>query len=133
MPENIVDVEVVGGPRIPVDWKQGMNAQDALEEAYAKVNSSERFTYALQYYGPSLGYLVLMINETYDSFLSSSAPFFYWEFLLNGQPATSGIDHTPLNAGDHILFSFERYQPDVHSKSMLRAKYEYQTTGLRNK
>src|SRR5712672_1126328 len=104
-----VVVEVAGGPSVQVVWKQGMTAQDALEAAYGQINNSSAFTYALQFYGSTVGYLVMMINETYDSFISSAEPFFYWEFLLNNQPAAQGIDNTVLSAGDVIKFSFEQY------------------------
>ena len=73
---SAVSLEVVGGPSVQVPWKLNMTAQDALEAAYDQINSSATFTYALQFYGSQLGYLVLMINETYDSFISSAAPFF---------------------------------------------------------
>lgn len=129
--KEIVDVEVVGGPRTTVAWTKGMNAQDALEEAYRLINDTKKFTYALQYFGSSLGYLVLMFNETYDSFISSSSPFFYWEILVNGTPATQGIDHILLQPGDHLMFSFERYDPVKHQSSTLRAKYEHQVSAQR--
>jgi hypothetical protein len=63
---STVSLEVVGGPSVEVPWKAGMTAQDALEAAFNQINSSATFTYALQFYGSELGYLVLMINETYD-------------------------------------------------------------------
>jgi len=47
--------------------------EDAIEAAQQS-SGAPTFTFALQYYGPTLGYLVLMINETYDSFISSAAP-----------------------------------------------------------
>lgn len=121
-----VRVEVSGGPTTNVPWKQNMTAQDALEEAYNDINSSSTFTYALQFYGALLGYLVMMINETYDSFVSSAEPFFYWEFFLNGKPATQGIDNTILSAGDVVSFSFEQYVPTKHKGSLLEAKRQLQ-------
>ena len=48
----------------------------------------------------------MMINETYDSFISSAEPFFYWEFFVNGQSATKGIDNTILSSGNTISFRF---------------------------
>jgi hypothetical protein len=84
-----VSLEVAGGPFVEVPWKAGMTAHVALEAAYNQINSSATFTYALQFYGSQLGYLVLMINETYDSFISSAEPFYYWEFLVNDVSAMS--------------------------------------------
>lgn len=123
-----VTVEVVGGPSVNVPWFEGMNAQQALEGAYNEINNASQFTYGLQYFGTNLGNLVMMINETYDSFISSSAPFFYWEFLVNGTPASAGIDNTLLNAGDVVGFSFEMYETEKHSQSLLRFKHEFQIT-----
>jgi hypothetical protein len=125
-PKEIVDVEIVGGPRVTIAWSKGMNAQNGLEEAFRVINNTTKFTYALQYFGSSLGYLVLMMNETYDSFISASSPFFYWEILVNGTPATTGIDHIMLQPGDHLMFTFERYDPVKHAASTLKAKYEHQ-------
>jgi hypothetical protein len=123
---STVSLEVVGGPFVAIPWTSGMTAQDAIEAAYNKINSSATFTYALQYYGPDLGYLVLMINETYDSFISSAEPFYYWEFVVNNVPAGKGIDNTTLSEGDVVRFSFERYIPDKHKGSLLEVKREFQ-------
>lgn len=121
-----VTLEVIGGPSIEVPWKSGMTAQNALEAAYDQINSSATFTYALQFFGSQLGYLVFMINETYDSFISSAEPFYYWEFLVNGQPATKGIDNTILSADDTVQFSFEQYIPAKHKGSLLETKRAFQ-------
>jgi hypothetical protein len=128
--EQIVSLEVVGGPRVVLKWFPNMNAQDALEAAWIKINSTEKFTYVLQYYGLNLGYLVLMINETYDSFVSSSFPFFYWHFFVNGEPASAGIDNTKLNPSDHVRFSFDHYVPEEHKGTTMEAKYQFQTSGI---
>jgi hypothetical protein len=125
MPSS-VSLEVVGGLTVQLSWKANMTAQDALEAAYDQINSSATFTYVLQFYGAQLGYLVSMINETYDSFISSAAPFFYWEFLVNDKPAMKGIDNTILSAGDAVKFSFEQYIPAKHKGSLLETKREFQ-------
>lgn len=128
-----VKVEIVGGPKVSVPCSAGMNAQTALERAYALINSTASFTYALQYYGPTLGYLVSMINETYDTFPNAGStaaqPYFYWDFLVNGNSSMTGIDETPLNAGDTIRFRFDAYDPAVHIASTLEVKHIAQTQG----
>jgi hypothetical protein len=53
-----------------------MNAQNALELAYDQINSTEKFTYGSQYFKRTLGYLVFMVNETYDTFTSPATPYF---------------------------------------------------------
>jgi hypothetical protein len=111
-----------------------MTAVNALEQAYGVVNPNEQFTYALQWYGNQLGYLVIMINETYDSFISKGGamaqPFFYWEFYLNGQPAQQGVSYTVLNAGDEVKFTFEMYSSGTHAGTLVTAKHRYQTEGI---
>jgi hypothetical protein len=81
-----------------------MNAQNALELAYDQINSTGKFTYGFQYFERTLGYLVFMVNETYDTFTSSATPYFYWEVFVNGKPQNVGIDGTMLNAGDVVGF-----------------------------
>lgn len=120
-----VSVEISGGPCAVIPWTQGMNAQNALEGAYAVLNNSQVFTYTLQFYGAQLGYMVAMVNETYDSFISSANPFFYWEFLLNGSPSSTGIDSTILQAGDVLLFEFQQYDPARHAGTGVGAKHAF--------
>ena len=122
MSTSTVTVQVVFGPTIIVPWTTGMNAQQAIEEAYNTQVPAGEFTYALQYYGTSLGYLVVMINETYESYMSSAAPFYFWEFLVNGTAATTGIDGTILNSGDVVTFEFQVYNP-IQASPTVAAKY----------
>jgi Domain of unknown function (DUF4430) len=122
-----VTVTVTGGPSVQIPWTGGMNAQNALEVAYATINNSQQFSYGLQYYGPGLGYLVFMMNETYDSFMSTAAPFYYWEFYYNGQPAQQGIDETMLNDGDTVNFTFSTYIPGAAARPQLDAKHAKRT------
>ncbi len=128
-----VTVSVTGGPSATVPWRDGMTAQDALEAAYDALNSTEQFTFSLQFFGSKFGYLVIMINETYDSFISKGGnlarPFFYWQFLVNGQPATGGVSTTRLAAGDHAQFEFEMYVEERHEGTMMGMKHRYQTSG----
>ena len=68
----------------------------------------------------------MMINETCDSFSSSAAPFFCWEFLLKDSPAQSGIDDVTLDVGDVAGFSFETYEATRHAASTLKSKHARQ-------
>jgi hypothetical protein len=126
-----ITVTVEDGPTVSVGWKAGMNAQDAIEAAQQQAGTPA-LTFALQYYGANLGYLVLMINETYDSFISSAAPFFYWEFLVNGQPSSTGIDSTKVNDGDLLTFSFTVYNASIHAATPLGAKHRLRTEQLKS-
>ena len=130
---NSVTVTIAGGPSATVPWQQGMTALQAMELAQGIIepDPNQQFTFGLQYYGASLGYLVNMINETYDSFISkggeSASPFFYWQFLVNSQPPTQSIDRTILSAGDEIRFEFEIYIAERHQSTLLSSKHKYQT------
>jgi hypothetical protein len=118
-----VTVEVSGGPTVSVDWTDGMNAETALERARNKIPAPAKLDFALQYFGRDLGYLVVMINGTFESFQPASAPNFYWDFLVNDRPAEKGIDGTVLQPGDKITFKFERYVPETHENTLLGVKY----------
>lgn len=129
----VVTVQVVGGPMAQVPWSNRMTALHAIELAQGVIEplSNEQFTFALQYYGATLGYLVNMINETYDSFISrggeSARSFFYWQFMLNNKPARQSVERTTLNAGDVISFEFEAFDPEHHQGTLLAAKHARQT------
>jgi hypothetical protein len=119
-----VTVEISSGPTITVPWVAGMNAKQALEAAYNQVRNSQQFTYSLQFYGSTFGYLVSMVNETYDTFFSSSDPFFYWAFYVNGNIAPKGIDSTILKQGDVVMFQYQLYDPNQHAASQLGIKHQ---------
>ncbi len=113
-------VKVIHGPTINISWTSGMNAQQAIEEAYTKEHT--KFNCSLQFYG-TLGYLVSMINETYDSYVRTADPYYYWEFMINGTPAPKGIDQTILNDNDIISFEFQLYTKHLDSKSTIHKKH----------
>ena len=118
MPENVT-IEVAQGPTIIVPWSAGMNVQQAMELAYAQSQPSG-FSFAIQYYGSQLGYLVIMIDGQYESI---NPPLSYWEFFYNGSPAQKGIDSIILNAGDVAAFELQPYSAATHSNSTVQAKH----------
>lgn len=126
-----VSVSIAGGPSATVPYESDMTALRAIELAQGIIepDPNEQFTFALQYYGDSLGYLVNMINETYDSFISrggeKATPFFYWHFLVNNTPSTLSVDRTTLREGDSITFEFQMYSSSLHSNTLLEAKHKY--------
>jgi len=130
-----VTVEVAGGPRASVAWQNGMSALRAMERAQEAIepDPNEQFTFALQYF-TGLGYLVIMINETYDSFISrggeKASPFFYWQFLVNGSPAPGSVEGTELNAGDVVRFEFEMFVAESHKGTGLETKFRHQAGHL---
>ncbi|MCR6651302.1 MAG: DUF4430 domain-containing protein [Cellvibrionaceae bacterium] len=115
-----ISVSIAGGPATDISWTSGMNAQAALELAEDAL--TEEFIYSLEYYGSGLGYLVNMINETYDTFKSSSRPYFYWEFSVNGAPSPTGVDQTILSDGDAITFTFKSYDAE-NTSNQIAAKH----------
>jgi hypothetical protein len=126
----MITVTINGGPpTFEVVFVENMNIQDALEAAYNSPTGSKNLAYSLQFYGKSLGYLVNMVNETYDSFIAPNSyqPFFYWEILLNNTPITKGIDNTKLMDGDSVEFMYTRYIPDAHENSTLAVKFNQRT------
>lgn len=130
-----VKVQVIGGPGADVVWAPGMTVLQAMELAQAQIepNPKEQFTFALQYYGAGLGYLVCMINETYDSFISrggeQATPFFYWNFQINDKDVMGSVDRTAVKDGDVVEFEFKAYDPNAHAATSLGAKHKKQTTG----
>jgi len=126
---NEVTVSVEGGPSATVAFTQGMTALKAMEAAHAKIepDPNEQFTFALQFYGAGLGYLVSMINETYDSFISrggeNASPFFYWNFLVNEVPSDRSVYSKTLVEGDRVLFRFERFVEHAHRGTLLAVKH----------
>lgn len=113
-----ITVEITSGPSVTVTYSAGMNAQQALEGAEQAIGDSSKFLFGLEYYGYSgsqyVGYLVSMINNTYESFPgSTSGPYAYWEFLVNGRSSSNGIDTTILSDGDVVTFTLTQYQPQT--------------------
>jgi|GEM_PF-2748804 len=99
-----------------VPWSQGMNAQNALEQAYA---TGTGYSFSLQYFGVPLGYEVM----SFDGIAAQQGTDtgFYWEFIYNGNPARQGIDSTILNDGDTLLFSYVAFNEAVHSRKRVGA------------
>lgn len=116
MPDNsTVSVVVVGGPKIEVPWLNGMTAVQAMRAAIDQTQDQQVFTYSLQYFSGGLGDMVVMINQTYDTIGSKESPYYYWDILVNGQPAQKGVDTLVLNQGDELKFQFAVYQADAAS------------------
>jgi len=109
----MVSIIISGGAPTKVTWFTGMNAQQALEESYPGIH------FGVTYYG-SYGYMVVMLNGTYDSPISNM----YWQFILNGSPASSGIDSTILKDGDIIAFENTIFLSKTHKGSLLEIKHQ---------
>lgn len=125
----MITVEITNGPSFSVPWTSGMNAENALQLAYNSQGSQSLLTYATQFYGSNMGNLVIMVNETYESFPAKASylPFYYWEFLVNGQPSVKGVDFTILNDNDIVTFTFTPISAAVPKQSTIHVKHSYKT------
>jgi hypothetical protein len=101
-------------PNVP--WSAGMNAQNALEQAYV---SGLGYSFLLQYFGAPLGYEVMAFDGI--SAQQGTDISFYWEFIYNQSPAQQGIDSTILNDGDALLFSYVSYNVARHAGTRVEA------------
>ena len=117
-----VTVEIADGPTLDVAWHSGMNAREALELAAGGAEPGQ-LTFGLQYYGRQKSYFLLMINETYDTFGSSSDPSFYWHFTVDGKPAEQGIDDTVLHEGAVVRFGFQVWDGSADDGSPVGVKH----------
>lgn len=126
-----VTLAVDGGPTIAVPWTSGMNAQQVLEAAFQQQQTPGSFAYGLQYFGSPegqyLGYLVLMINETYDTFISSGDPYFYWQFSVDGIPAPKGVDSTIVDNGATVGFAYTQWAEDQEGTA-LEIKHRFRSS-----
>jgi hypothetical protein len=116
-----VSVEIDGDGITTVAWSDGMNVQDALEAAH---DATPQLTFGLEYFGSTYGYMVVMINGTYDSFPAAEGPAFFWDLYVNGVWSQHGIDGTILNDGDVVSFTFVQVDPEAHAGTLLAVKYE---------
>jgi hypothetical protein len=127
----MVTLIITGGPTLKFPHSDGMNGQIALEAAFNSQKTppkgKRKFIYMLQYYGSELGYLVDMINGTFDTFSlqhNISEPYFFWDFKVGKNDSTTGIDNTPISDGDVITFTFESYPPVANTKPNITAKFK---------
>src|SRR5690242_5861114 len=105
-----VTVEISGGQLVDVNWPERKPARVALEGARNLLASSPQpLNFALEYFGSELGYMVIMINGTFESLQPQSFPNYYWDFLVNNRRSSKGIDTEILNGGDRVTFVFEEY------------------------
>jgi hypothetical protein len=121
-PQSVI-VEVIGGPLVSVPWTEKMTSQDALENA-RDLSIPGALNFALEYFGKGLGYMVIMINGTFESFAPKASPNYYWDFLINNTRSAKGIDSAALKPGDKITFKFDQYVPEEHAGTLLEIKYK---------
>jgi Domain of unknown function (DUF4430) len=118
-----VSVVITGGATIPVPWAEGMTVRQALEGAHD--TAPRDLTFEVQYFGHRLGYLVAMINETYDTFRVEPMPNYFWHLLVNGTDPGTGIDETILSSDDTVSFTLERYDSARHAGTLLEEKFNF--------
>lgn len=108
-----ITIEPEGKTIAGIPWTSGMNVQQALELAY---DIPPNLSFAIQFYGASLGYLVIMVDGTFD------AGDDYWFLYVNGVLSNYGIDYTILNAGDVVGLVYEDYDHSKHGSTIHAAK-----------
>lgn len=96
-----------------IPWTSGMNVQTAMERAYDIPPGIE---FALQYYGSSFGYLVLMVDGKFDTSTD------YWFLYVNGVLSPNGIDSTILDDGDVVELKYQEYSESEHGNTVYRKK-----------
>jgi hypothetical protein len=99
-----------------VPWQAGMNGQQAMEQAYG---SGAGYSFQLQYFGPQLGYEVVSIDNIAAQ--SGTDAFLFWEFSVNGDVSSTGVDETILNDGDEIGWNYTTYNVAAHSTTRYAA------------
>jgi len=113
------------GKTIQIPWRPDMNVQEALETAFDQERTAGRlFNFALQYFGSFngeyLGYLVVMIDNTYDN---PNDPNDYWLFKVNGRPSPVGIDSWMVNTGDLIEFDYQPTASLSHPQVIVKKNF----------
>jgi hypothetical protein len=94
-----------------------------MEMSCEQSGNPAALTFGVQYY-PSFGYLVFMINQTFDSWNSALTPYYYRKFLVNGEKQAKGSDSTILESEDTISFEFTLYSVDKadHPQAMAKCR-----------
>ena len=125
---SVVTLAITDGPTFEdLTWFSGMTGRQVLEAAYNSMPAPvTSFAYNLEYYGEQddLGYLVSMMNGTFDSFNAAQSPYYFWEFIVNGIVQDYGIDNTVIPANATVTFSFVPYVPAAKASKALQAKYK---------
>jgi hypothetical protein len=123
-----ITVTVKNGQTIIIPWTAGLTAHKALEEACEQSGSPAAFTFGIQYY-PSFGYLIFMINQTFDSWNPALFPYYYWEFLVNGERQAKGVDGTTLQSGDTVSFELTAYSEEKsgHPQAIAKRQASHRT------
>jgi hypothetical protein len=120
----MITLTITNGPSFQVTWKKGMNAQKVMEAAFNNQGTPRTFTYMLQYYGTALGYLVDMIDGTFET---TAAPYFYWDFKVDGKDAKKGIDHTRIRDGQTVTFTYQQFDAVQHAGTVIGKKHAIKT------
>jgi Domain of unknown function (DUF4430) len=102
------------GNQISLPWQPDTNIQRALELAYDQEKAAGRkFSFALQFFGTDLGYMIIMMDGLLDNPSDPTDP--YWWFTINGQSADVGIDDYIVQPGDSLEFDYTPFNPHKHT------------------
>jgi Domain of unknown function (DUF4430) len=102
-----------------IAWHHGMNVQQAMEIAYG---SEQGYDFALQYFGPDLGYEVVMIDNISQQ--AGTDAFLFWQLSINDTISTTGIDETKLSDGDDVEWNYTTYTSESHDQTRYKGLRE---------
>jgi hypothetical protein len=107
--------------QIVLPWQPNLNIHQALELAYDQEKAAGRtFSFALEFFGTDLGYMIIMIDNFLDNPADPADP--YWWFRINDTSATIGIDDYIIQPGDSIEFDYTPFDPQRHTGRANAAK-----------
>jgi hypothetical protein len=95
-----------------IPWQSGMNVQQAMESAFGLESGCD---FALQYFGSTLGYEAIMIDNISQQ--AGTDAFLFWELSVNGDVSSTGIDETILNDGNEVEWNYTAYSSNTHDST----------------
>ena len=94
-----------------IAWQSGMDVH-AMETAFG---SESGYDFALQYFGPDLGYEAIMIDNIFQQ--AGTDTFLFWQLSVNGKVSNTGIDETILNDNDEVEWNYTAYSSQAHGQT----------------
>ena len=119
---SLVTIKIIDTGRVlQVPWTSEMNGQQALERAYDidQLEGSD-FTFAIQYFGHKVGYMVVMLDGIYDDTENKKN---YWALIVNDKVSNLGIDAVMLNPDDEMKFDYQSYNAEIHIYTLMEEKH----------
>ncbi len=97
-----------------IPFTGGTNVQHAMEVAYNTM-PGRGYNFSLRYFGPQLGYQVVVLDNISQQGGSDPDAFLFWELLINGVISRDGVDGTFPADGDQIGWNYTGYVRERHA------------------